>query len=374
MTEKELFALRRRFRSDRTGISHICGCFVNTQKEILSEFDQGLGLLAEEDADALLGILKKTMSGSFRRNLIEIEFSTAQVLESKEHALLTTLRSSELGDKEAVHQLYEAIVSTFEAEENYVILLAHDRYDIHDLATDGQETGESTASFPYILCAICSVKSGKAIMSYDMPHQCFRSLYTDTAISAPTVGFMFPILEDRGANIYKALYYTKNLENSQQTMADALFRSTLPMPAKEQKQTFGEILEEAVAEDCSLRVVKAVHNQLCHMIEEHKQEKTEDELLISKDEAGTLLRSCGVEAQRIEQFEQKFEERFGENAQLNPGNLAESKQVRVQTPDVAIRVSPGCSDLVEARVIDGVKYILVRADSDVEVNGIKIQI
>ena len=255
-----------------------------------------------------------------------------------------------------------------------MILLAHDIYDIHDLASDGMETGESTKSFPYIVCAVCPVKSGKPVMSYYMPGNCFRSFCTDTAVSAPALGFVFPTLEDNGANIYKALYYTKNLEDSNEALVEALFRTPLPMPAKEQKQTFGSMLEETMAEDCSLRVVKSVHNQLCHMIEEHKQEKTEEPLVISKEAAGTLLRSCGVDSERVEAFEEKFEEHFGEDAQINPGNLADSKQVQVHMPDVVIKVSPGCSDLLEARVIDGTKYILVRADSDVEVNGVNIKI
>ena len=374
MTEKELYALRRRFRSDRTGISRIYGCFVNTQKEILSEFEQGLGLLSEEDADTLLSVLKKTMSGTFRRNLIEIEFSTAQVLEGEEHHLLTALRDSELKNKEQIHALYEKIIANLEAEDNYMILLAHDRYDVPDFATDGGEAGDSTTAFPYIICAICPVKSGKPVMSYYMPGNCFRSISADTAVCAPQIGFTFPAFEDGGANIYKALYYTKDLEDSHEALADALFGSEPPMPAKEQKATFGTLLEETMAEDCSLRVVKSVHSQLCHMIEEHKQEKVEEPLVISREAAGTLLRSCGVDAERVEAFEEKFEESFGKDAEVSPKNLADSKQVQVRLPDVVIRVNPGCGDLIEARVIDGTKYILVRADSDVEVNGVNIKI
>ena len=39
-----------------------------------------------------------------------------------------------------------------------------------------------------------------------------------------------------------------------------------------------------------------------------------------------------------------------------------------------IRVDPERSDLIETRIIDGVKYILICADSDVEVNGVSIHI
>ena len=43
-------------------------------------------------------------------------------------------------------------------------------------------------------------------------------------------------------------------------------------------------------------------------------------------------------------------------------------------PDVSIQVSPERADLIETRIIDGVKYILICADENVEVNGVPITI
>ena len=52
----------------------------------------------------------------------------------------------------------------------------------------------------------------------------------------------------------------------------------------------------------------------------------------------------------------------------------DSKQLEVKTPDVTIKVNPERSDLVETRVIDGARYILIRAEEGVEVNGVQIHI
>jgi hypothetical protein len=41
---------------------------------------------------------------------------------------------------------------------------------------------------------------------------------------------------------------------------------------------------------------------------------------------------------------------------------------------VVIKVDPARSDLVETRIIGGVKYILICADENVEVNGVNIHI
>ena len=54
-------------------------------------------------------------------------------------------------------------------------------------------------------------------------------------------------------------------------------------------------------------------------------------------------------------------------------NLVDRK-FQVKTPDVVINVSPEKSDLIQTRVIDGLKYILIPADEGVSVNGVNIKI
>ena len=49
-------------------------------------------------------------------------------------------------------------------------------------------------------------------------------------------------------------------------------------------------------------------------------------------------------------------------------------QLEVKTPDVTIKVDPERGDLIHTEVIRGVKYILIRADQGVEVNGVAISI
>lgn len=122
-------------------------------------------------------------------------------------------------------------------------------------------------------------------------------------------------------------------------------------------------------------MVRSVHSQLCRLIEEHKAEKSDEPLTITGGEAGDMLRYCGMTEEKIESFEEKFKEEFGENTAVPPENLADGKQLHLKTPDVEIKVSAGNGDQLEARTIDGVKYILIRADGgDVEVNGIPIRI
>lgn len=374
MTEKELAELRRRYRKDKSNITRVCGCFVNEKKEIISELDQGLGLMPEEEAEQMLRMLKKVLSGSVGRNLAEVAFSTAQVTEGTDHMLLAQLRAEKLKNTETVHRLFDKIIASYETDGNFLILLAHDSYDVPSYTADGEKS-ESGEVFSYILCAVCPIKSAKSVLSYYVPGNCFRAIGADTLLGQPEVGFMFPAFEEGAANIYKAMYYTKDLTNRHPTVAEALFSSepTLPLAPADQKAAFVGVLEDAMGEDCTMRVVRSLHTQVCELMEAKKEEGGEALPLVTEDVAASMLRHLGVPEERVEAFGEKYREEFGEDAELLPKNLAESKHLQVKTPEVTIKVSPGYGELVETRVIDGVRYILVRADGDVAVNGVSIQ-
>ena len=205
MNEKEVSEIRRRFRADKSNINHVRGVFVNEKKEIVSEFDQSLGMLSEEESGAILSVLKKALSGYIGRNLIDISFSNEQVLNSEEHKLLSTLRSSELRDNDAVHALYEKILPSIEMDGNYLIMLAYDSYDVFSKSASGED-GDSSESFSYILCAVCPIKSSKYSLTYYIHENRIRNVCEDAVISAPEFGFMFPTFDDRKTNIYNALY------------------------------------------------------------------------------------------------------------------------------------------------------------------------
>ncbi len=76
MNEKDVSEIRRRFRQDKSNITHIRGCFVNEKREIVSEFDQSLALMSQEESEKFLAIIKRTLSGTLGKNLIDIPFAT----------------------------------------------------------------------------------------------------------------------------------------------------------------------------------------------------------------------------------------------------------------------------------------------------------
>ena len=375
MNEKEIGELRRRFRPEKSNVTHVRGCYVNEKREIVSQFDQSLAMMTQTETEEILAILRRTLSGTLGKNLIDVSFDTSQVVDSDEHKLLMALRQSALQDENAVQEFFFRVTQSLVMEGNYMILLVHDAYDVPFRSADGfQQEDASSEVYSYMLCSICPVKMTKPALSYYAHENRFYNRDADWIISPPELGFLFPAFDDRCANLYASLYYTRNAGENHQEFVDTIFRQEIPMPAEAQKETFDDLLGQALAEECSLEVVQSVHEQLCDKIDAHKQNKEEEPLTLTKRQVSEVLSDSGVSEERVAAFEEKFDASFGAEAALSPRNLVDARRFKVCTPDVTIQVNPERSDLVETRLIGGVRYILIRAEEGVEVNGVDIQI
>ncbi|MBQ1265001.1 MAG: DUF4317 domain-containing protein [Oscillospiraceae bacterium] len=374
MTEKEVGELRRRLRPDRTNITAVRGCYVSDSREILSRFRQSVGLMTEEDKENYLALFKRVLSGAPDKNRIEITFRTQQVADSDEHRLLMALRSSRLDDEQALEKFYEKVIGSLQMEGHYLILLAHETYDVPFKSKDGSTLDDSQESFSYVLCAICPVKPGKAALSYCAEEKEFHHRSTGWAASAPEVGFLFPAFDGRRTNLYNCLYYTRSAKDNHASLIDALFCVEAPKPAEEQRSTFGSLLGSALRDECSLEVMQNVHGELRQRIEIHKEMKSDEPLTIGKDDVRAVLQDCGVSEPHMAAFSVEYDRSFGSDALLSPRNLVGTKRMELKTPSVVVQIDAEHADLIETRRIGGVPYLLICADEGVEVNGVSIQI
>lgn len=375
MNEKEIGEIRRRVRRDRSNITAIYGCYVNSQKEIISEFKLGTGTMPENEAEKYFALLKKVLSGSVGKNLIDIPFRTAQVADSPEHKLLMELRNTGLKDDSLRQKLYEKILPNVYFEDNFLILLGCDSYDVPFKSKDDSfQADASDETYTYILCAVCPVKQSKTALRYIAESKDFHDGGVSQVACAPETGFLFPAFDNRTTNIYNTLFYSRSPKENFENLVKELFNVQPPQPAFQQKKSFEALLGTTIGEECSLDVVQSVHDTLRQSIALHKESKVADPLLISKEQVKSTLQSCGVPDANISKFSVQFDEVFGFETELHPKNIIDNNRFEITTPDVSIKVDPERADLIETRIIGGVKYILICADENVEVNGVPINI
>lgn len=377
MNQNELKEIRRRFRPDKDNISRIYGCYVNAAKEIVTRIDISLGLMEQEETQMYYKILKKALSGTLGRNLIDIEFSTAQVESSDEHRLLQALRTSHLSDESMRELMYERIIETLDfGDESYVILMASDSYDVPYRGGDGEVFDEGSSEvFDYFICCVCPVKDAKAALRYESEERAFRGASTGHVLGAPEIGFMFPSFDDRCANIYNLLYYSRNVSEIHDEFIKGIFNTeSIPLSAVAQKEAFGDSLSFSLGDKCSLEVVQAVHEDIREKLALHKESKEPELPEIYIEDVDDILRKSGVPDEKINFFNEECQKQLGGSDTFNPGNLVETKKFEMVTPEVKITVDPEYAYRIKTGIIDGEKYILIPADGDVAVNGIQVNI
>ena len=372
MISKEILEIKKQFTPESCAITRMCGCYVDHEKNRKCEINRSFLSLPEEEAFKYFEIFKQTLTGTLGKKLINMEFPLHQEEAGGTQEFLYRLRNSKLEDEALIDEFYNKIIDNFEYGENYYIILIHAVYDVPGKASDGSEMFDASDNvYEYILCSICPVKLSKAGLSYDVDQNSTVGRNRDWVVDPPVKGFLFPAFNDRTADIHQALYFTKKPEELQPKLIEELLGSDIPLSAENQKVTFNEILSETLGEECNFEMVRCIHDNLQEMIEENKEEP--EPLELDKFDMRRLLEQSGASEEKLEKVETVFTQTAGEKRRLMAANVAETKKFSIETPDVVIKVSPDRADLVETRIIDDRKCLVIAINDHVEVNGLDIE-
>ena len=139
MNKKEISEIRKQLTPERCCITRICGCYVVWEKEKRMEMKEAFLSLPDEVLQKYLELLKKTLSGTLGKNLLNLDFPLEQEREEGMQHFLMELKASGLTEDELVEQFYDKIIENLDYSENYLILLVHAVYDIPGKSSDGLE-------------------------------------------------------------------------------------------------------------------------------------------------------------------------------------------------------------------------------------------
>lgn len=371
MTKKEISEIKRLFTPTGCSISRICGCYVDGEKTKKTKFCEAFLSLPEEDMFKYFEILRKNLSGTPGKNLLNLDFPLDTEAEGGTQEQLLRLRDSQLCDDGLLEAFYDRVIESYEYTGNYLILIIHDAYDIPGRASDGLMMEDASEDvYRYILCCICPVELSKPGLSYHEAENMFSNRVRDWVVGLPDVGFLFPSFNDRTADIHSVLYYSKNSKDLHDSFITQLLGCPLPLPAQEQKESFHTIIRDTLGDACSYETVRTIHENLNEMVEEAKDDA--EPLALDKYQVKSLLVNSGVEEEQMEHFEENFNETAGEQTEIYAANITNTKAFEVKTPDVIIKVNPERSDLIETREIDGLSCLVIRIDGGIEVNGIEV--
>ena len=372
MNKKEVLEIRKQFTPANCAITRIAGCYVDHEKNKKMESKSAFLSLPEEEAFKYFDIFKKTLSGTMGKNMLNMEFPIDQEMPGGTQEFLMKLKASKLEDDMLLEEFYDKVIATYEYAENYYIILIHAMYDVPDRSSDNMEMFDASDEvYEYLVCSICPVSLSKAGLSYNAESNCIQDRIRDWVVDMPDKGFLFPAFNDRSTDIHGVLYYTKKSEDLQPELIEQLLGARMPMSANTQKETFQMLIEDTLGEDGDYETIRNIHDTLNDMIEEHKEEP--EPLQLDKTDVRKVFEKSGISSEKMECFDQNYEETAGEKTSLLATNITETKKFQIETPDIVIKVNPERADLIETRVIDGRQCLVIAVDDHIEVNGVNVR-
>ena len=372
MNKKEVLEIRKQFTPANCAITRIAGCYVDHEKNKKMESKSAFLSLPEEEAFKYFDIFKKTLSGTMGKNMLNMEFPIDQEMPGGTQEFLMKLKASKLEDDMLLEEFYDKVIATYEYAENYYIILIHAMYDVPGRSSDNMEMFDASDEvYEYLVCSICPVSLSKAGLSYNAESNCIQDRIRDWVVDMPDKGFLFPAFNDRSTDIHGVLYYTKKSEDLQPELIGQLLGARMPMSANTQKETFQMLIEDTLGEDGDYETIRNIHDTLNDMIEEHKEEP--EPLQLYKTDVRKVFEKSGVSSEKMECFDQNYEETAGEKTSLLATNITETKKFQIETPDIVIKVNPERADLIETRVIDGRQCLVIAVDDHIEVNGVNVR-
>ena len=352
MNRKEIRELRKALQPEHSSADTIFGCYVDQDKQIISRFEEPVQQLMPVDARKYFEIFRRTLAGHLGKELSNIRLDTEGEDRWKQEAL-EKLRDEELGGEELRGALYRRIIDAIDLDGlSYVILLIFDNYDVHGRSPSGRKQKTVLNNYRYFVCAVCPVKSGKEALDYKSEERRFRSDFLNEIVANPVLGFTYPAFNDRAEDDDAALFYFNKAKDNEKPFSDAIFgRSRAPLTAEEQREAFGDALRSTLQKDCTFEIVQKVDAKLRELILLHEASE--------------------VPKKKIDEFCEQCLDRFGEN-RIDPANISGAKKITIKSPGVKITVDPKFGDAVQAKVIDGKRYITIPMQRGVSINGVSV--
>ena len=371
MDKKAIAEIRKLMTMNNCRIDRIRGCYVDENREIVTELKETFLALEESTVEKYCEIFRQTLGGKLGKNLFNLEFPLTEEEPGGRQDLLYRVQQSGLDDSTLVRAFFDRVIETAKFPDKYLILLAHGIYDIPGRTSDGIDMDDaSDYVYDFILCSICPVILLKEGLCYDSEKMCFLDRRSDWAVQRPDAGFLFPAFNDRGSDIHQLLYFARRPDEMHPELTDDLLGCPMPLPEEDQRGVFKNVVEATLGRDCDFENVKNIHEAIGQLIEQEKDSGEPPQ--IEKVQLRRILYENGAADDALETFDAAFDDAVGEGGALMAENAADTKKLEIKTPSLRITVKAEMADMIKTRFIDGIEYLTIPVADDIEVNGIRI--
>lgn len=411
MKKRDVLELKKRLKKDDCTFTKMCGCYVNSEKNIILNIKETFLNLPEEEFFKYLEIARKVLSGTINNNLLELNFPYEEDKVNSVQYSFMELKKSALKNDELLDKFYNSIINNYDYTGNYLILIFHDAYDIITRTKDNIKLDESEEVYEYLLCAICPVSLSKPGLRYFEEENTIGARIRDWIVEAPSLGFVFPAFTERSADIDSIMYYSKNPKDTHPELMEGALGCSSKQTATEQKEAFTNIIINAIGSDDekSEKLLMEIQENLNNIVDEHNAVNEEDSepVILTNDSISDLLVESGISEDISNKIEKSYTEEFADeppiiehllDKKVLAANEQRKKEDRLQKrveilqdelnktkeeikanindevasdisdSEIILKVNPEKVEQIKSQVIDGQKYIVIPINENEQAN------
>jgi hypothetical protein len=288
MDKKSINELRRRLKKDGCTFTKMCGCYIDDNKNKVTNLDEIFLNLEDEEYFKYLEIAKKVLSTNVGNNILELNFPLEEEKPGGHQQFLLGLKKSGLKDQGLLDTFYDMVIEKYNSLGNYLILLFHDVYDVMTKTTDNNKLDESEEVYEYIICAICPMVLSKPGLGYNKDKNKISTLNREWFVGMPETGFVFPAFIDRSSDIHSVLMYTADSKNVHTDMIEDILGCREKLTYAQQQDVLTDMVLEVTGEDMVKDVMDTVNIELAHISDENP------ESYVSKEHIKSALEHAGI--------------------------------------------------------------------------------
>lgn len=370
MNKKEINEIKKNFceNSGFFTVNRVLTALVDPEKKISCKQVRLFSLIEEAEGEVIMETLKKILSGSLYKNLIEHEFPQEAYEEDGAQCILHSVLSDKLSDT-ASDTLLSQIVSNLQYDSAYAVISAHCTYSIRKKSKSDDFDGECTEEYNYIITAICPVNTGEIGLVVDPEsNKVVKKVNNELIVSKlPSDGFLYPVFSDRQPDINAVLTYSKKPNEPNKTVAEDVLGCKSVLTPQGEKQALQQVLEDALGEDLDYALLTDINDKLTDVLERNKHDSAR--VSVDSIKLKGILEEVGVTDDKIEAFCATYKNSIGDTP-LTVSNIIDNKTA-IQLSDISLTVKKDGSAKVRTAIMSGRKCIVIDVDDpNIKINGV----
>lgn len=376
MNKKEIAEIKKNL-SDDNGLFSLNRCviaYIGNDNELMCLENKPYSLLDAEEVEVIFETMKKSLSGSFGKNLKEYGFPNTSYEDGGAQNILYKALTSKLEDEEINKALIERIRLSYSNENVYTVIISHCTYSVSSKNKLGEDD-ENENVYNFLMFSFCPMNTASDGLYYNSESgRVEKKSNTDLIISiAPSDAVLYPVFSDRAPDINNALVYTRTPKKPNLTLIEDFLDCEFIMTADSEKEKFHEILRNAVGDDLDLTVITKVNDILNDVIDQNKTETAPAKVDAAR--LKDILTDAGIDRDKLTSLPEIFETYAGENSDgLTAVNIVDNKTV-LSASEITINVGKDSADKLRTGVYGGKRCIIIDLDdTSVEINGIETKL